>query len=400
MRILVTDGQNTNTLVVLRSLGQKYQIDITSRYSKLATLGSYSTFCNKTWLLKSDIHNPESYSEELLSILTRQKYDLMLPVGLDSNLAVSKYKAEFQRKTRLAIVDFDKMQIAYSRFKAMSYAKSLGVPIPRSYDLDVESVDSVERYPVVLKSSNDGVGSARFCNDSRELEKNLAYFTGRGGTGIIAQEYIYGSGCGFFGVYNNAKLVAYFMHRRIMEFPATGGPSAIAESFFNEKLFNYGQKLGESLGWHGPMMAEFKYVDNDFKLIEINPKLWGSMDLTISAGVNVPEILAGIALGRETNYVSSYDHLKFRWVFPNQWLSLISAFSWRGFLQFFQRDAQTRTNLNFADPLPTLYQILTGFVRGCLMLLSARKRSPHGKIMAVNRAVLGQPAIKKSIILE
>ncbi len=224
------------------------------------------------------------------------------------------------------------------------------------------------------------MASARYCNNSAELEKTLAHFISRGATGIIAQEYIVGSGCGFFGVYDNGKLVDYFMHRRIKEVPATGGPSAVAESFFNEKLFRYGNKLGEDLGWHGPIMAEFKYTENDFKLIEINPKLWGSLDLTITAGVNVPEILTRIALGEETGPKSNYDQVRFRWVFPNEWLGLLSAFSWGDFWRLFRRDARTRTNLNFSDPLPTGFQIVMGLVKGCLLLSSAKRRSPHGKI--------------------
>ena len=44
------------------------------------------------------------------------------------------------------------------------------------------------------------------------------------------------------------------------------------------------EKLLDSLNWNGPAMVEFKLDQNlnEYKLIEINPKLWGSLDLTIS----------------------------------------------------------------------------------------------------------------------
>ena len=40
-------------------------------------------------------------------------------------------------------------------------------------------------------------------------------------------------------------------------------------------------------------MAEFKYdtANGDYKLMELNAKLWGSLDLTIAAGIDVPKIL-------------------------------------------------------------------------------------------------------------
>jgi len=60
----------------------------------------------------------------------------------------------------------------------------------------------------------------------------------------------------------------------------TGGPSTVAESIYDEELKRQGLLLLEALNWHGVAMVEFKKDsrDNEFKLMEINPKFWGSLD--------------------------------------------------------------------------------------------------------------------------
>ena len=52
-------------------------------------------------------------------------------------------------------------------------------------------------------------------------------------------------------------------------------------------------KLLSSLRWHGLAMVEFKYSPAAATgwLIEINPRLWGSIHLAVSAGVEFPYLL-------------------------------------------------------------------------------------------------------------
>ena len=44
------------------------------------------------------------------------------------------------------------------------------------------------------------------------------------------------------------------------------------------ELASTARNLLESLGWHGPAQVEFKFDPRDkrYKLIELNPKLWGT----------------------------------------------------------------------------------------------------------------------------
>ena len=67
------------------------------------------------------------------------------------------------------------------------------------------------------------------------------------------------------------------MHRRLREYPVTGGPSALAESIYDPMLMEQGLKLLDNLQWHGVAMVEFKKDERTgrYVLMEINPKFCG-----------------------------------------------------------------------------------------------------------------------------
>jgi len=388
VKVLVTDGPNKNTLAILRALGKSnYKIDVTSNYSKVFTLSFYSRYCNKVHTLKSKSQNIDDYAEELIGILKNDNYDMLIPVGLTSYLAVTKHKDKFKKLTHLLVPEWNVMQIASNKDKTMAFANEHEIPIPETCVLYEESdLESINKFPVVIKSS-DGAGSfVYYCNNKIELYKHYTYLKSISKTNIISQEYVTGFGCGFYGVYKNGKLITHFLHRRIKEFPITGGASAVAESYYDEKLYNYGKKLCDALKWNGPIMVEFKYdiKNDDYKLIEINPKLWGSLDLTIEAGVNIPEVIIDLALHNIEKSNAEYKYIKYKWLFPDEFKVLISDISLNSLKDFFSTDNNTKTNYYWNDPLPFIIQIMRSLLYAPLIFFSNKKKFPHGKVGVIN----------------
>jgi protein-tyrosine-phosphatase len=59
------------------------------------------------------------------------------------------------------------------------------------------------------------------------------------------------------------------------------------------------ERLLTALKWHGVAMVEFKMDDRgQYWLMEINPRLWGSLALSIDAGIDFPSGLLQIACGQ------------------------------------------------------------------------------------------------------
>ena len=118
---------------------------------------------------------------------------------------------------------------------------------------------------------------------------------------VLLQERIEGPGRGLFACFDRGQPVAFFAHRRLREKPPSGGVSVLCESTTLDPIaVDYGTRLLSRLGWHGVAMVEFKQDNRDgsLRLMEINARFWGSLQLAIDAGVNFPCILADIAAGK------------------------------------------------------------------------------------------------------
>ncbi|PKP56991.1 MAG: hypothetical protein CVT88_09510 [Candidatus Altiarchaeales archaeon HGW-Altiarchaeales-1] len=382
-KVLVTDGLQKNTLAILRTMGNKYVIGCTSHYPKILTICFYSKYCKIKHVLNTEVNNIDEYAKELLDIIKKENYEVILPVSMQSCLAVSKYKKDFLNHAHTLVPDYNSMMNAYYKDKTIDLANKLKIPTPESKIInELNDFQNIKTFPVVVKSSDDSGAFIKYCNGKKELLENFRYLKKISKTPIIMQQYVKGFGCGFYGIYNHGKLIAHFMHKRIKEFPITGGPSAVAESYFDDKLFYYGKKLCDALKWNGPIMVEFKYdiEQNDYKLIEINPKLWGSLDLTISAGVNVPEILIKLALKEKIPEIQKYKYIKYRWVFPDEFKVLMSNPTFRNIKEFLHKDKDTKTNIILSDPIPTFIQNFRGIIEGTLIIMNSKRKFPHGKI--------------------
>ncbi|MBN2239586.1 MAG: hypothetical protein JW712_07420 [Dehalococcoidales bacterium] len=380
MKILVTDGSNINSLAVIRSLGPFHDIEITNSHDRFLSLCAYSKYVKKYHKIHTDVSDSSSYADELLQIIQRRGYDLVLPVGLNSYIAISKYKEKFEKVTKVIVADWEQFHTAYYRDIAVEYCQNLGIPVPYSYELnDINDLKRITKFPVVLKHSGEGKEYVKYCNDSRELDDNFREINSLSNT--VVQEYINGYGCGFYGVFNNGELVSYFLHKRIQEFPVTGGASAVAESYFDNKLLEYGLLFGKSNKWHGPIMMEFKYdIDQQvYRLIEINPKLWGSLDLTIKAGIDVPKLLVDIANNKSIEQ-KKYKYLRYHWIFPSQFKVLCSSFSIDKAFYFLRTLFTLNTNISLRDPLPSLFQFIQGIIVGMTIIVNPGKKYPHGKL--------------------
>jgi hypothetical protein len=111
---------------------------------------------------------------------------------------------------------------------------------------------------------------------------------------LLAQEFIPSAGgIGVSFLMKDGVARASFTHRRLLEFPETGGPSLVRESCHNQIAESAAQELLGALKWNGVAMVEFRIDSRTGKpvLMEINPRFWGSLPLAIACGVDFPKLL-------------------------------------------------------------------------------------------------------------
>src|SRR5438093_8594901 len=126
---------------------------------------------------------------------------------------------------------------------------------------------------------------------------------------VLLQQRVDGPGEGLFGLRWNGRMVATFAHRRLREKPPEGGVSVYRQSIAPPAaLLAAGTTLLARLGWQGVAMIECKrgLATGRFVFMEVNGRLWGSLQLAIDAGVDFPALLVACALGSHVPSVGSY----------------------------------------------------------------------------------------------
>ena len=135
----------------------------------------------------------------------------------------------------------------------------------------------------------------------------------------MIQEYIVADSTrSFSALYQSGVCKRVFMWNEIRSSPATGKVSTYSESIYDPKLKEYGLKLLDALEWHGVANIEFKLdkKDKQFKLMEINPKFWASVEVASRSGIDFPYLLCQMASGVQLEYSEEYDrNVKFHWLY-------------------------------------------------------------------------------------
>ena len=118
---------------------------------------------------------------------------------------------------------------------------------------------------------------------------------------IMIQELIPGGGeaqFSFGAICENGRVLASVVARRTRQYPVDFGRSSSFVETVDEPLVERaGRHLLEALQYTGVMEAEFKYDTRDgrYKLLDLNPRVWGWHTLARAGGVDFPYFMWRLA---------------------------------------------------------------------------------------------------------
>jgi len=380
MKVLLTDGNFKHTLAAVRSLGKR-GVEVTVLSHLSISISFYSKYCHHH-VIAPDPEKDPRFAAFLLEYVKKNNVDVLLPVSFAAVTQVSQIHHELEKYVKIPLADEAALDIAGSKDRTIQYAEKIGIRVPKTWypksDDDVQEIAKVVSFPVVIKGSEES-GFVRYANAPEELVgkyKMISRYS------PVIQEYITGEGYGFFALYNHGMARAIFMHKRIREYPVTGGPSAVAESVYDPELRDAGLCILDSLNWHGVAMVEFKKdkKTGEFVLMEINPKFWGSLGLSISAGVDFPYLASRMVTEGDIKSVFHYETgVKYRWLFPADLFNVMT--NPRSFPQFVRDfwDRSIRYDIDMHDPVPTFVQAGMTVAEFLIRVKQQRFWRPHGR---------------------
>lgn len=323
LRILVTDGEQRAALACVRSLGRGgHHVEVAAIAA--GSLAAASRFARGEHALGDPAQDPSGWLERLTAAARSEQIDWILPL---SEVALGTLYA-FGRSESLRVVcpargSYD---AATDKHALLARAESLGVPVPRG--VLVEDLDELTElpagfdFPVVLKPRrsrwlHDGVwraGDAAIVRSAEEI-RQLAAAT-QPGEAFLLQEFVDGHGEAVFLLAERGEPKVAFAHRRLREKPPTGGVSVLREAIAPDpQLLRWSEDLLRDLAYDGAAMIEFRRTPGgQAVLMEINPRLWGSLQLAIDAGVDFPSLCVDLAAGRPPEEATARIGVRTRWL--------------------------------------------------------------------------------------
>lgn len=276
--VIVTDGKYRASIAAVRALGRAgYRVVVTQTRGDAALEPPVfaSRYAAETRWLETSACG-EDYAEKLLSLLAEYDHPVLFCIGAATQNLVAARREAFSGVCDFLVSPAFVLDALNDKEAVHRRCVELGIPVPRQYTGEPET------YPVVIKPHcGEKLGlkaSARYAvaGSKEEYDVMLAGMQAYDPAPIV-QEKISGDGVGASLLLDgDGRLVGAICHRRIREYPITGGPSTCCESFFDERLIECAYRLLSSFGFVGLAMVEFKGEC----VLEVNPRVWGSFPLT------------------------------------------------------------------------------------------------------------------------
>ncbi len=298
--VIITDCKYRSSIAAIRSLGRAGHSVVAvqaERDADFAPPAFSSRYCSETRFIEGSVRD-ENYPERLLDLIREYDHPVVFPVGAVTTRVLSERRDEFVQYCDMLVTDSDTLAALNDKEQVMQRAASIGIRVPESF------VNTPDRYPVIIKprfGEGLGIKAAERYYIAHNFQQYLRIRTKVEAIDPhpLVQEMVKGGGFGASLLLDGeGRLIDALCHRRIREYPVTGGPSTCCESFYDEELIQRAYSLLKDFGFTGMAMVEFKGLC----LLEVNPRVWGSFPLTDVCGSHYAENYVRAARGETVAY--------------------------------------------------------------------------------------------------
>ncbi len=303
---IVLDGGLKSALAIVRSLGAK-QITLSVGAERKTAMSLHSRYTGTPFVYPSPYHEETAFINVVEKEAMRMGDMPVIFACSDATyLALYRARERLSRVAMLVFPDERAMETAFDKAITYSLARISGIPtittyIPATVE-ELHRVANTIKYPAVIKprksvTKHNGMHhfeSAHFVHTKEDLLWRFDMLTKKIGETPLIQDRLMGEEYGVEMIAHEGNPYALVTHHRLRSLSPTGGASVLKETIekgaLRDMLETYARKIVSELKWEGPIMVEFK-VDGDVmtpKLMEVNGRFWGSLPLSIAAGVDMP----------------------------------------------------------------------------------------------------------------
>ncbi|NVO02608.1 MAG: ATP-grasp domain-containing protein [Bacteroidetes bacterium] len=263
---------------------------------------------DKTYQIPFPSAGQESLLARLEYIQEIEKIDVLIPnfdAELFAFMKLEKKLLKMGIHTFLPTVDqFEDRQ----KINLMEFGKKYDIKVPYARTIfslsEIFGLTADFTYPVVVKGK---YYDAYIAYNPEQVQTYFNKISSKWGVPIIIQQFVYGSEYNVIALGDGKGNTIGAVPMR-KQFITDKGKAWAGITIDEKNLLEMTDRIISGSKWRGGMELELmKTQNNEFYLLEINPRIPAWVYLAVGAGQNMPEALVKLALGEEVKPFETYD---------------------------------------------------------------------------------------------
>lgn len=296
--ILVIGANSPIGLTVIRELGE-HGVPVLAHGTTPRALGRYSRHA------RDFVEEPGPLAGWLPGLVRERGVTAVMAISEHHLLQLAALKGGLG-DCRVLSPDAETLELVLDKRRTLDVAARLGISVPQSW-LPRAGEDFAARagtlaWPVAIKWPDPNAVATRLAAHGLALEKVeyaadaaalLAILRRYDAIGAwpLVQTWCPGYGLGQMLHMHRGQATLRFQHRRLREWPPSGGVSTLCEAVpltMHADQMALSEALLRAIGWEGPAMVEYRHdpATGVFWLMEVNGRFWGSIPLAYHCGAH------------------------------------------------------------------------------------------------------------------
>jgi len=323
-------------LAVARSLGRR-GVPVIGLDRDENGYGLHSRYTAVAGLCPYPLDDERGFVDLLMEIGGALKRKAVLFPCLDEWVfAVARHASELGEFFVLPFSDLETVERILDKNQLYRKCEERRIPIPRTFYVGEQSPERIAgeiSFPCIVKPALQREFTNEFGEKvfRAETRQDFLSFCERAGHHPLLAQEIVGAGldsfyslCSYIGRDGEPKGV--FVGRKLEQYPPDFGTACLVDSRYVDEIVERGVDILRQFGYHGISEVEFIYDEpsGDFKLLDINTRVWKWIGLPIRAGIDLPWLAYADAVnGSVEEAARQRDAL--RWVYLKDYVALRRA---------------------------------------------------------------------------
>lgn len=290
MKILILDG-GLQGLSCGCSLYKSHEVSVVAS----------DLMSRKSLFFKKVYSNVKANDESLFGLLEQEHFDVIIPVSDMTVPFVSKNKDIIEKRfgSKCAVPDYKHVYQVEDKSRFMAFCENKGIPHPKTIALTDNNLDEAASevgFPALIKPDYSvGARGITKVNSLLELKEKYPIVSNKFGSCTL-QEFIDNKEF-YYNVMLYRDKSGNYLGQTVLKivrmYPVAAGSSSCGITIENNELLHICKDCLDKLNWVG--MADFDVLqrldNNEYKIIEINPRVPASLRAAAISGVNFPKII-------------------------------------------------------------------------------------------------------------